>query len=336
MSDDLGGRITREERDEDFRLLQAVVTWQGGHRLCLLNGKQTGSFRNGVPRVVLWLDLCENPTEMEKLDEVLRRLCKMDFLEEADPKDCREPKDTLRKGNTTFLFMPTARLRFRGQAPTTRGEKPTTSPAARRAAGWIAVERSDGTMIECPSDGDNLKKPRYAITPAGKDWLEGYAGRNTPAGRAADAEALRGQAAPAEGPALTEAERPQPTANKATEGASQGDTPGEQGYVESPVDPKAYRPATEIVSEHTPAGLRVTMRNLRTILENYATNHVRWTRPLSRSGRPVPNRRSVHLGDWAAYLRGCSNPESEGFPRLTEAELDRRKAAVRDTRHAGK
>lgn len=117
---------------------------------------------------------------------------------------------------------------------------------------------------------------------------------------------------------------------------SQGDKPNKRGYVESPVDPAAYVSASDILTKHTPAALSVSMKELGTILKDYDTNRVRWTRPLGKNGRPVPNRRSVHLGDWVAYLRRRTNPESEGFPRLSETELERRKAAVRDASHAGK
>ncbi|MBI5863437.1 MAG: hypothetical protein HZB38_02775 [Planctomycetes bacterium] len=118
--------------------------------------------------------------------------------------------------------------------------------------------------------------------------------------------------------------------------ASQGDTPDEHGYVERPADPTAYVPAADILAKHTPADLPVSMKELGTIIENFHTNRVRWTRPLGKNGQPVPNRRNVHLGDWSAYLKRRADPESDGFPRLSETEFERRKAAVRDARHAGK
>ncbi len=117
---------------------------------------------------------------------------------------------------------------------------------------------------------------------------------------------------------------------------SQGDTPDERGYVASPVDPAAYAPAADILAKHTPAELAISMKELGTILEDYDTNRVRWTRPRGKNGQPVPNRRSVHLGDWVAYSKRRTNPESDGFPRLSPTELERRKAAVRNARHAGK
>jgi hypothetical protein len=118
--------------------------------------------------------------------------------------------------------------------------------------------------------------------------------------------------------------------------AKKDDEPDERGYVGLPIDPAAYAPAADILAKHTPADLPISMKELRTILEDYDTNRVRWTRPLAKNGQPVPNRRSVHLGDWVAYLKRRTNPESDGFPRLSATELERRKAAVRDARHAGK
>jgi len=120
------------------------------------------------------------------------------------------------------------------------------------------------------------------------------------------------------------------------EAVSQGDRPDECGYVERPADPAAYVPAARILAEHTPAGLAISMKELAAILGDYDTNRIRWTRPLARNGRPMRNRRSVHLGDWAAYLKRRLPDDPDGFPRLSEAELESRRAAVRNSRHAGK
>jgi hypothetical protein len=117
--------------------------------------------------------------------------------------------------------------------------------------------------------------------------------------------------------------------------ASQEDKPDKNGYVEWPSDPAAYVAASEILSNHTPADQPITWRKLPRILNDYATNRVRWTRPRAKSGRPVPNRRSLHLGDWTAYLKRRT-PELGGFPQLSEAELERRRMAVRNARSPGK
>jgi len=120
---------------------------------------------------------------------------------------------------------------------------------------------------------------------------------------------------------------------------SQGDQPDERGYVASPADPAAYAPAADILARHTPADLPITMDRLVAIIEDYDANRVRWTRPLGKKGQPVPNRRSVHLGDWTAYLKRRVPAEADGFPRPTEAEIEdieRRKAAVRRLKRAEK
>ncbi|MEW6200046.1 MAG: hypothetical protein AB1601_15455 [Planctomycetota bacterium] len=138
----------------------------------------------------------------------------------------------------------------------------------------------------------------------------------------------RPKAAPSAGSQLPDA----PSA----EAVSQGDRPNECGYVGLPADLAAYVPAADILAKHTPAELKISIKELGTILEDYHTNRVRWTRPLGRNGHPVPNRRNVHLGDWTAYVKRRLPAEEDGFPRLTEAELEQRKAAVRDAKHTGK
>jgi hypothetical protein len=120
------------------------------------------------------------------------------------------------------------------------------------------------------------------------------------------------------------------------ETVSQGDRPDERGYVASPADPAAYVPAADILAEHTPVDPAISMKELGTILEEYGTNRVRWTRPLGKNGQPMRNRRRVHLGDWTAYVKRRLPAEEDGFPRMTEAELEQRKAAVRNGKHAGK
>lgn len=121
-----------------------------------------------------------------------------------------------------------------------------------------------------------------------------------------------------------------------SDAVSQGDKPDEHGYVGLPADPAAYAPATDVLAKHAPVELAISMKELGTILEDYHANRVRWTRPLGKNGQPMRNRRSVHLGDWTAYVKQRLPDEADGFPRLTEAELEQRKAAVHNARHAGK
>lgn len=120
------------------------------------------------------------------------------------------------------------------------------------------------------------------------------------------------------------------------ETVSQGDRPDDCGYVGLPADLAAYVPAADILATHTPVDLAISMKELGTILEDYNTNRIRWTPPLGKNGQPMRNRRSVHLGDWTAYVKWRLPDEADGFPRLTEAELESRKAAVRNGKRAGK
>lgn len=118
--------------------------------------------------------------------------------------------------------------------------------------------------------------------------------------------------------------------------ADGAEEPDAKGYVKTPSDPRSYVPVTEIVTAHTPPGLSMTARRVSEIAEDYADNQIRWTRPRDKRGNPIKNRRSVHLGDWAAYVKTSTGIDAEGFPRLSEAEIDARKNAVRQTGQCGK
>lgn len=118
--------------------------------------------------------------------------------------------------------------------------------------------------------------------------------------------------------------------------ASTDDAPDEHGYVASPTDSAAYVPASGILAEHTPADMACTVREMSRMLDNFVETGVRWTRPIGKNGRPVPNRRSVHLGDWLRYLGQSRRADAGEWPRLSDNELEQRKAAVRATKHAGK
>lgn len=110
------------------------------------------------------------------------------------------------------------------------------------------------------------------------------------------------------------------------------DVPDARGYVAQPADPAAFVPAAEIVAQHTPSGDSLTYKRLVAIIENPA-NRVRWTKPLTKAGKPAPQRRLVHLGDWVSYLKRHAGPTAgDGWPASTAAEIERRKAAVRAAR----
>lgn len=110
------------------------------------------------------------------------------------------------------------------------------------------------------------------------------------------------------------------------------DIPDGRMYVELPADPKAYRPASEIQTEITKVR---TMKRLVAIIEN-PDNNVRWTRPLGKNGRPMKNRRSIHLCDWRAYSKRCSASDTDGFTDQSTAEIEHRKAAFTQAKRARK
>lgn len=135
---------------------------------------------------------------------------------------------------------------------------------------------------------------------------------------------------------------PAPTAVPAAEceeaaaiGKGQGnptrDVADSHGYVETPADPSAYVPAVDIMTSHTPENAGITVKHVSKIVGDFTANRVRWTRPTDKQGKPIVNRRSVHLGDWAGYLKRQAGTDEEGFPRLGDAEIERRKKAVRNT-----
>ncbi len=111
------------------------------------------------------------------------------------------------------------------------------------------------------------------------------------------------------------------------------DRPDEEGYVEDPSDLTAYVSASEIVYKRTPPDIRISLKKLPTILQDFAANRVRWTRPRDKSGQPIPNRRSVHLADWLQYIddQKCrvANSGDDGWPAMSEAEAVERAAEVR-------
>ena len=116
--------------------------------------------------------------------------------------------------------------------------------------------------------------------------------------------------------------------------------PDSAGYVKNPADRSAYIPMTTILNEHIPEDHPLhplTEKRLRAFLQDFESNQVRWTRPNGKSGKTIPNRRSVHLTDWKAFLDRTKSHggDAEGFPRLSEAQIERRKDAIRKTKSSG-
>lgn len=113
-------------------------------------------------------------------------------------------------------------------------------------------------------------------------------------------------------------------------------SPQADGYVEQPADPTAYVPMATILAEHA-GELRgdLTERRLRTIIEDHATNRIRWTRPLTKDGKRAQNRRHVHLNDWLDWLRRtCGTADGDNLP--DPAHVERTKAAMRQRKAAGR
>ena len=107
-------------------------------------------------------------------------------------------------------------------------------------------------------------------------------------------------------------------------GESTDSKPAENGYVPKPVDPTAYVSQASILAEHIPLRLPISEKQLPGILEDYSGNRIRWTRPLTKSGNPNPQRRSIHLNDWLNYIKriGSSDPSPD--------ELAYRKSQIRE------
>ena len=80
--------------------------------------------------------------------------------------------------------------------------------------------------------------------------------------------------------------------------------------------------------------MSLTHKDLTRILEDYAANQIRWTRPLGKDGKPRRNRRNVHLADWLAYIE--KRRADRGWPTPSEDEIKERKAEVRRKKLARK
>lgn len=87
--------------------------------------------------------------------------------------------------------------------------------------------------------------------------------------------------------------------------------PDETGYVLTPVDPSAYIPVQDIMESFHGGQEHLSSTELKRLSEDYSTKRIRWTRPFKDDGTPSQNRRSIHAGDWARYIK-----------RLTESAVN--------------
>jgi hypothetical protein len=114
--------------------------------------------------------------------------------------------------------------------------------------------------------------------------------------------------------------------------------PNSDGCVCNPADDSAYVSKSEILSKHAPTTLRITNKRLTDILANYAVNNVRWTRPISgTTGKPHPQRLSIHLTDWVQFVDRATKSADAGECEIspTPAEIEQRMAEIRRSK-AGK
>ena len=125
-------------------------------------------------------------------------------------------------------------------------------------------------------------------------------------------------------------------ATKMPNGTSNLDNPNEKGYVENPADPSSYIPARIIRTKHTPKGMVIDDKALGLIVEDFTTNKIRWTRPKTKNGKPHSKRRSVHIVDWMKYVEKSDCVDTEGFPCLTNEEIEAEKKAIRSRSELGK
>jgi hypothetical protein len=126
-----------------------------------------------------------------------------------------------------------------------------------------------------------------------------------------------------------------------TVGSNDPTKPDAIGYVASPSDQSSYVPMATIRAEYCKDLAVTSIKELTNILEDFPTNRVRWTRPLSKkTGKPHPQRRSVHLVDRETYVsrskHGSPGTTEDGFPDLPVAEIEARKAEARRDRRLGK
>jgi hypothetical protein len=61
-------------------------------------------------------------------------------------------------------------------------------------------------------------------------------------------------------------------------------------------DPTAFKPQSEFIDEDFP-----THKAIKKALDH--NRWIRWQRPTGESGKPIPNRRVIHAGDWHAFRR---------------------------------
>jgi hypothetical protein len=97
--------------------------------------------------------------------------------------------------------------------------------------------------------------------------------------------------------------------------------------VEAADDPTAYRPASEFIApERFPT--------LKAINKALAKNpSIRWRRPTGKNGKPIPNRLTIHAGDWHDFIhrkQSVSGLDQPAHVVDEVIEIEKRKAEIRN------
>lgn len=98
-----------------------------------------------------------------------------------------------------------------------------------------------------------------------------------------------------------------------------------------PTVDSAFRPASEFIDDKHP-----DLKAIRKVLKD--NPGIEWRRPLSKQGKPIPNRLEVHAGHWHEYLfrEKQMDPLDLPFEQVSAAvnEVEQRKVAERSRRQA--
>jgi hypothetical protein len=98
---------------------------------------------------------------------------------------------------------------------------------------------------------------------------------------------------------------------------------GKPGYVSDPLDMGAYMSKTDAI-KGAPMGVKMTADILDGIL-NAQARKLRWTRPLTREGKPHAQRKSIHREDWENEMKVLRGGGIDPTPE----EIERRKKEIR-------
>ena len=82
-------------------------------------------------------------------------------------------------------------------------------------------------------------------------------------------------------------------------------------------DPTAYTPMSELIDDDRFPTIKAIYKALD------ANPSIRWRRPTGKSGKPIPNRKEIHTGDWHRFKRQAQAGDSLDQPsELVDAAID--------------